>query len=135
MLLMPTLKAWTLCTVTDKTISLHTTQYIRQQKFVRFYALFKLFSIIFFTHFDHCRTISSRFAKSILPALGEPAVKRERTTNNMKSWNCIGLEKSLQIILIGGSCQQSKKIDIYYVITLWKIFKWVVLLLINSHYA
>ena len=29
--------------------------------------------------------------KNILPALGEPAGKRERTTNNAKSYNGIGL--------------------------------------------
>ena len=30
--------------------------------------------------------------ESILPELGEPAMKRERITNNVKSWNGIGLE-------------------------------------------
>ena len=47
-----------------------------------------------------CYLLSSLFsrvvlpteAENILPAMGEPAVKRERTTNNAKSWNGIGLD-------------------------------------------
>ena len=47
---------------------------------------FTLFVVVsFFT------TGSPNAGRNFLPVLGEPVVKREKTTNNVKSWNGIGL--------------------------------------------